>query len=329
VIWALASMLLALQTGTPPRTAVAVPADRAAAVQLAHKELAAGHRPEAKRLLAATAERFGSVEALLQLSRLQSEDGDAPAALESLRKARVAAPNSEAVLSAFAQMSLAANAPVPAILALEALTRLCPSVSAHHYLLGVALMRAGDMPAAVDALRDAERLEPDRSLTLLALGIALNSVQKYGDAKPILERSVALDPESVDAVAALAEAEQGAGEIDAAAAHADRALSKAPNHATANLVAGLIAMDRGRYADARVALERAVAADPGSPRLHYQLSLACARVGDSAASAREVGQYKRALKDLEARVTALRAATGPPRAAAHAAESREPKRNDR
>ena len=130
--------------------------------------------------------------------RLQSEDGDAAGALDSLRRARAAAPNSEGVLSAFAQMSLAAGAPVPAIRALESLTRICPTVAQHHYLLGVALMRAGDMPAAVEALRAADRLEPDRALTLVALGIALNNRQLYADAKPFLARSLALEPENVD-----------------------------------------------------------------------------------------------------------------------------------
>src|SRR4029453_12287227 len=122
-----------------------------------------GRRAEAKRLLAWAGARFESVEALLPLSRLKSEDGEAAAALDSLRKARAAAPNSEGVLSAFAQMSLAAGAPVPAILALESLTRICPTVAQHHYLLGVALMQAGGMPEAREFLGAADRPEPDRA----------------------------------------------------------------------------------------------------------------------------------------------------------------------
>jgi tetratricopeptide (TPR) repeat protein len=299
------------------------PADRSAALQLAQNELASGRRTEARRLLAGAADRFGSVEALLQLSRLQSEDGDAAGALESLRKAREMAPNSEDVLSAFAQVSLAAGAPVPAILALDSLTRICPTVAQHRYLLGVALMRAGDMLAAVDALREAERLEPNRPLTLLALGIALNAGQRYADAKPFLMRSLALEPEDVNVVAALAEAEQGVGELDSAAAHVQRALSRAPNHATANLVAGLIAMDQTRYAEARAAFERSIAADPESPRSHYQLSLACSRLGDSSAAAQAVEKYKETLRKLETRVNALRAATGPPQSSVKGAGSKQ------
>ena len=314
VLWlALASAIavVADSAAQAPAAKPQAPADRRTTLQLAQKELAAGRRAEAKRLLATAVSRFESIEALLQLSRLQSEDGDAAGALDSLRKARAAAPNSESVLSAFAQMSLAAGAPVPAILALESLTRICPTVAQHHYLLGVALIRAGDMPAAVESLRIADRLEPDRAVTLVGLGIALNNRQQYADAKPYLVRSLALEPENVEILAALAEAEQGLGELDAAAAHAERALSKSPTHATANFVAGLVAMDQSRYADARAAFERAVATDPQSPKAHYQLSLACARLGDAAAAAQHVEKYKKALREFEARVNAVRAATGP------------------
>lgn len=304
----IAALCLALaQAGAP---APARPADATAIRQQAERELAAGHRTEARRLLATAAERFGSVDALLRLSRLQSGDGDAAGALESLRKALAAAPNSEEVLSAFAQMSIAAGAPVPAIRALDALVRICPTVVQHHYLLGVALMRAGDMPAAVEALRIAERLEPTRALTLLALGIALNNRQLYAEAKPFLARSLDLEPENADVLAALAEAEQGVGELDAAANHARSALAKVPDHPTANLVTGLIAMDTGRYGEARTALERAVAADSLSAKAEYQLSLACTRLGDEAAAAKHLERYRHALRELETRLNELRKATG-------------------
>lgn len=305
--------LLLLVMLTQPATASGQPLERQTALEKARNELAAGHREEAKRQLAAAADRFQSVEALLQLSRLQSAEGDAAGALGSLQRARALAPNSEDVLSAFAQVSLAAGAPVPAILALDALTRIYPTVAQHHYLLGVALMRAGDMPAAVESLRTAERLESDRGLTLLALGIALTNMQSYDDALPFLARSIELEPENVDAVAALGEAEEGSGDLESAATHVERVLARSPGHATANLVAGLLEMQRGRYAEARTALERAIAADPLSPKAYYQLSLACTRLGDTAAAQQYLDAYRKALRDVEKRVNDLRASSGPPR----------------
>ena len=112
------------------------------ALEQAAAELQAGRRREAKAILAQAADRFGSVRALMQLGRLQSEDGDAAGALASLDRARTLAPNAEEVLSAIAQVSLAARRPVTAILALEPLTRLAAADAQHHYLFGVALMQA-------------------------------------------------------------------------------------------------------------------------------------------------------------------------------------------
>jgi tetratricopeptide (TPR) repeat protein len=280
--------------------------ERETALQLAQQELDAGRRAEAMRLLAGAADRFHSVRALLLLSRVQSGDGDAAGALESLRKARTIAPNSEEVLSAFAQMSIAAGAPVPAIVALDALTRMCPGVVEHHYLLGVALLRVGDRVNAVNALRTAEQLEPNRAQTLLALGIAHNSLQQYADARTVLVRALALDPENMDTMAALAESEQGLGELEASSRHAQEVLATAPRHATANLVIGLVAMDQARYEEARAALERAVAADPLLFKGHYQLSLACSRLGDEAAARNHLEKYRQALREAENRLGELR-----------------------
>lgn len=289
----------------------AQPQPRAATLQRAQQELAAGRRVEAKRLLTDAADKFRSVQAMLLLSRLQSEDGDAAGALDSLRRARALAPNSEEVLSAFAQMSLAAGAPVPAAVTLEALKRMCPGVMHYHYLLGVALLRVGDRINAVSALQVAEQLEPNRALTLLALGIAHNSLQQYADARPALIRAVELDPGNADTQAALAEAEQGLGELDAAAGHVQQVLGRAPQHATANLVAGLIAMDRSQYGDARAAFERAVQADPLMFKAHYQLSLACARLGDESAATQYLERYRQTLREVQKMIDALRMATGP------------------
>jgi tetratricopeptide (TPR) repeat protein len=288
-------------------------AARDRALERAATELQAGRRAQAKATLASAAERFASVRALMQLARLQSEDGDAAGALETLGRARALAPNTEEVLSAIAQVSLAARRPVTAILALEPLTRLAPAVAQHHYLFGVALMQAGDMAAAVEALREAERIEPARSLTGIALGIALNNRKMFNDAKPVLQGVLEREPENVEALAALAEAEEGIGELDAADAHASRALAAAPTHPSANLAAAMVLMKRARYSEARTALERAAAADPESPKVYYQLSLACARLNDTEGASRYRERYQQKLRAMEARIAELRRAGVPAR----------------
>lgn len=282
-------------------------ADRDRALELASRELRGGRRAEARRVLQDAAARFDSVRILLQLARLQSGEGDAAGALATLGRARALAPNAEEVLSAIAQVSLAARMPVPAILALEPLSRLYPTVAQHHYLLGVALMQAGDMLGAIDALREAERLDPT-PLTLVALGIALNDRKMFGEAKPVLLRALEREPDHVEALSALAEAEEGLDEVEAAEGHAARALALAPGNATAHLVIGLIRMKAERYGDARAAFERAAQADANSPKAHYQLSLACARLGDRTAAAQHLELYRQKLRAMEARVEEARKA---------------------
>ena len=281
--------------------------ERATLLQHAAAAQKSGRTGEAVRLYRLAAERHQSVQAYLELARLQSRSGDAASALASLNKARDLAPNSEEVLSAIAQVALAAKRPMPAVLTLQSLTRICPTVAQYHYLLGVGLMAVGDMPAADDALTQANRLEPERPLTLIALGLVLNNRKQFAEAKAALARGVELQPDSVEAMAALAEAQAGLREFDDATVMARRVLDRTPSNATANLVIGMILMERKEFAGARDALLRATAADPDSPKAFYQLSLAAARLGDESGAQRYVQQYQEKLKAVEDRVNELRA----------------------
>jgi len=282
--------------------------DRAALLAGAAAALREGRPADAQRLLQQAATRFHSVAALMQLARLQSGAGDAAAALESLQTARTLAPNSEEVLSAFAQVALAARRPVPAAGALEALARMCPDAAQYHYLLGVALMTAGDPVRATDALQTADTLEPGRPLTLAALGLALNSRKQFAEAKAALTRSLEIDPERAETLAALAEADASLGDLGAAETHARAALAASANEPTAHLVIGMVRLQQQRYEEARDELVNASIADPRSPKADYQLSLVYARLGDSVMAERCLESYRRKLAETNERVKALRSA---------------------
>ena len=292
------------------QAALAGPLPRDLGLRLAAAESADGHPALAERQLRSVATRYRSVRALLQLARLQARQKDAAGALSTLEKARALAPNAEEVLSAFAQVSLSLRAPVPALQVLEPLVRMYSSVAQYHYMTGVALMQAGDVQSATSPLREADQLEPDRPLTLTALGLVLNNLRMYSEARPYLVRSLDLDPDAVDTLAALAESEQGLGELEAAETHAQRALARKGDHAIANLALGMVRMKQERYQEACAALERAQAADPASPTPPYQLSLAWARRGDEAQSKRYLELYHQRVRELDLRVAEVRAKTG-------------------
>lgn len=286
------------------------PLERDLALRLAGVERAEGNPVLAERQLRSVADRFKSVQALLQLARLQADQKNAAGALASLRKARAIAPNSEDVLSAYAEGLLASPAPDSAIPVLDALTRLCPTVARYHYLQGVALMGAGDAAAAAVSLQEAARLEPDQPPTLIALGKALNRRQLYSEAKPHLLRGLSLAPDSVEAVATLAEAEEGLGEMKDAEEHARRALARSGTDATANLVIAMVLMKQDRFAEARDALLKAALADPASSKADYQLSLAYARLSDPVSSQKHLALYHQKVKEREERVKQVRRVTG-------------------
>jgi tetratricopeptide (TPR) repeat protein len=250
------------------------------------------------------------VQALLELARLQTRQKDAAGALASLQKARALAPNSEDVLSAFAQVSLTVAAPVPALQVLEPLARMCPTVARYHYMLGIALMQAGDIQSSVVPLREADRLEPDRPTTLIALGLVLNSQLMYVEAKPYLLRALDLEPDNVDGVAALAESEQGLGELAPAETHALRALARVEDHAIGNLALGMVRMQQERYEEACAALETALRSDAASPKPAYQLSLAWARRGDEAQSKKYLEIYRQRVRAIDMRLQEVQAKTG-------------------
>lgn len=280
--------------------------DRATLIKRAEAAHAAKRPAEAVRLFLLAGDRHQSVRAYLEAARLQRGAGDHAAAFETVTKARAIAPNSEDVLSAYAQLALAIKQPLPAAFALQAVTRMYPEVALYHYLLGVALLGMGDLPSASDSLAEANRLEPDRPMTLLALGLVRNNRKLFAEARTALARCLELQPQSVEATAALAEAEAGLGNAGDAVEYAQRVLATSPGNATANLVLGTILLEQRKYPEARDRLLKAADADPDSPKAVYQLSLVYARMGDDANAKKYVAIYQEKLRGFEDKLKILR-----------------------
>src|SRR5207237_1382933 len=157
--------------------------------------------------------------------------------------------------------------------------RLAPAL-----LLSIAVAHpvgAGVSAQAADAATPSVRELLQTARGQMQRGDRSGALESLGRAR-VLGHALELEPENIDALAALAEAEAGLDELAPAEYHARRALRRAVAHPTANLVMGIVSMKRERYAEAREALDKAIAANPDSPAAHYQLSLAYARLGDEA-----------------------------------------------
>ena len=120
------------------------------------------------------------------------------------------------------------------------------------------------MPGATDSLAEANRLEPDRPLTLLALGLVSQQPQALRGGEDRARRAASSCSRTASRrLAALAEAEAGLGDSDAAERATRSARSpRSAGNATANLVLGPGAEAAASYPEARDACSRPLAADP-------------------------------------------------------------------
>ena len=223
-----AAVLAVLLLAAPAAQRRDAPQGREQLLKLAASEMAAGQRAAAERHWRTAADRFSSVQALLQLARLAASAGNATGALADLRKALDLAPNSEEVLEAFAQVCLSLRRPdaghrrAGGPLAPEPDGRGPPLPARRGAAAGRRLQARGGGAGG------SERLDPQRTLTLIALGLAHNGIKRYDAGRAVLERALAREPDNVEALAALAESEEGRGDVAAAAAHAERALAQSP-----------------------------------------------------------------------------------------------------
>ncbi len=302
--------------------------ERDLAMKLAVAEMADGRPAEAEVQLLSLAERFDSAQAWLYLAKIRAvatsdKTAAMAAARQAVEEARQLAPNAEEVLSLAAKLALEAGEPALALADLDALQRILPEEPRYLQLLGAARLQLGDSAAAVEALLKARELEANalsalgvegveagRTGTLLALGMALNGQKRFVEAESALREHLARQPEDALALGALAEAEAGQSKDKVAAEHVARALAGEPGQAIGNRVLGQLLSRQQRWAEAAAALEKAVAAEPDSPRAHYQLSLVYSRLGEGEKSAQHLELYRQGLAAMENRLRALGLSSG-------------------
>ena len=286
------------------------PLERDLALELAAIEQAAGRIPAANHQLRSVARRFESPRALLQLSRIASQRENHKLALGFTERALKLAPSSEEVLALHTRNALAVRIPSTAAKSVEPLARMHPTVAEYQYLLGRVWIQVGNMAEAAESLLAAVALDPQFQTAFLPLGLALNHENRYDEARSYLTRYLSAAPGDLEALAALAEAEERLDRPEVAERLAGEVLERDGDHAAANLVVAMVRMRQGRFAEAREALEKSVAADPERAKAHYQLSQACARLGDKACAQRHLELYRKAQKGPEGGYLPVESLTG-------------------
>jgi tetratricopeptide (TPR) repeat protein len=222
------------------------------------------------------------------------------------RQALLRAPNSTELLYDYGVVELHLGAPIETVRALRAATRLEADNPQYLYVLGLAHLWTGALEDGSVVLRRVTELEPQKTAAHLALAAALHDQKKFDESSAALDRVLALDPGNSEGLYLLSDIAQNRGDLDRAALLAQRVLDRKPTHPGANLVLAMARMKQDKLAEAKQALETAAAADPGSPRVQYQLSILYSRLNEPEKANEARRRYELAAKKAQTDRTALR-----------------------
>jgi tetratricopeptide (TPR) repeat protein len=161
--------------------------------------------------------------------------------------------------------------------ALETLRRAVevgPRLAEAHNWLGVALAEKSDLPGAIAAFRKAIELDPKHGRAYANLGSALAKAGDYAAAVKVFEKALALEPESPAAHYNLGMALREKGDLEAALRHLQHVIDADPTNARVHYEVGQTLRQSGDLVGAVASLEKAIEIDPELREGYYGLALA-------------------------------------------------------
>jgi Flp pilus assembly protein TadD len=139
----------------------------------------------------------------------------------------------------------------------------------------VKLLRSGNYRSGVPLMQNVLVSDPDNTVVLFNLGMALSDLGDLADAITHLNRLVELQPGNPDAWIALGVAQNRNGDAEQSANSLRKAVDLAPNNAFAYRNLGGTLLTLGKFEDARSILEKAAKLDPKDQGIWYGLGQAC------------------------------------------------------
>jgi tetratricopeptide (TPR) repeat protein len=223
---------------------------------------AAGRKDEAVLVLREAVARLpASIPLQEGLAMALAAAGEPRAAAELLRAAIRRQPRNAGLCLAFCRV-LEPVEPARALEAARDACRLDPDCPFFHSRLGVLLMQADELDAAAAALERAVTLAPEDASGHWRLGQLLERRGRLPEALAEFRRALELDPGQAWLWSHLGGLLTEAGELDEAEAALDRALALAPDDALGRYRLGRLLERRGRPAAALAEFRRAAALDP-------------------------------------------------------------------
>ena len=170
----------------------------------------------------------------------------------------------------------------------ERLAKDRPSQGGIRRALGAAYLRAGRVPDAVVALRDAVRLAPRDATAHYNLGHALAASGRVEEALEHFRSAARLQPSFVEAHNNLGALLRQAGQLAQADAAFRAAIAHGPDYAPAHNNLGSLRRARGDLGGAAAELQEAVRIDPAYAEAHYNLGLVYQESGDRVGATRHL-----------------------------------------
>jgi tetratricopeptide (TPR) repeat protein len=144
---------------------------------------------------------------------------------------------------------------------------------------GIGLLDAQQYAASVYAFEQVARLRPDYADVYTNMAIVQIQWQRYDDARPNLEKALALAPKNARALYYRALVERNKGETEKTIADLQQVIASFPESRDAHRELGFTYYQLHNYPQARTEYEKVQSIDPDDLAAHYTLSILYRRQG--------------------------------------------------
>jgi len=170
---------------------------------------------------------------------------------------------------------------------------------------GIALLDAQQYAASLDAFAHVAKMRPDYADAYTNMAIVQILWQRFDEARPNLERSLALAPRNARALYYRALVERNEGKLDLAITDLNEVAKSFPRSRDAHRELGYAYYQQRKYELARAEYEMVQGIDPDDLAAHYQLSLVYRRLGMKERAAQEAARFADQKDDPSASAYAL------------------------
>jgi tetratricopeptide (TPR) repeat protein len=245
------------------RTAEAL-AELKAALEIDSHQLTTYH--ELAELRAEQGELERAAQTLEQASRIAPNDAQTAYLLGNIRASQARDTGSRATLD-------------QAIAAYHRAVTLDPSLAAAHYNLAIAALTDGDVAAAVDALRQTIKINPEDGEAHRLLATIYNDLRRGREALQLMERAAELLPEHTPTLLQLSQLQRQQQQTDAAIATLRQAQKAEPHNMRVLRELGALYVTAKQYDRAISAFNRAKDLAPEQPEAYFSLGVAYKAAG--------------------------------------------------